>query len=1176
MTSASYEIIVDTSRALTNVKSLETALIALGSGAAVNEIMKMSDSITQMTNRLGQVAQAGQDTSAMFNTLAAEANKMGAPISAVGDLFYKLAVNTRDVNISQKELLGMTTTLYKELRLTGDSALGASSAILQLSQAFAKGRPDAMEMRSVLEHMPDVAKAMSDRLGVTSGVLRLMASDGKISAETLKTAIEDAASVIEDKFGKSTFTLEQGITEIDNAFTIMTAQFNKNTGAAQALTVVFLDLAIGLTKVGNFFKEWGGTILNVIEAVILLYAPLRLIRMAFVAIGETVTLVTGIFRGAAGGFNQVSAAASGSASVFYKAYNAIAQGANVAGQAISRVLHIPSGPSTVLGQLYVLGQQLVKIAALAGATIAGFLGFEKLKDYFTGITTENDKMKDAIKGTGDATGKTTEEQKKLAKELDPVQKRVKELNEALGITETEMDNAGKKTDLMSTAQYKLQKSADDATKALEKQFRAMDQSLKTDIQLIGLGPEQQDRVKADLDRLNKYEEAVKKLKDDAKKQELPMDDKYVVAGLENLKKAYDESQATADKDIETKHRLTRANEQVKFSLAELYKQTDAINQINREAAKVGLPLVTQQYMDIKAAADDAADAQLRSIAAQRGITVEQIPQSDRQAVIDATTASIQKQMAAQEALNAKIAQNDIVQSVNRHRLDQAKEIRKLQDDINKTTLSDTAKAYYDIGAAADEAAKAEIRLAAEKQGIKPEDLPIEQVKAYYEANFQGIDQLIAKTRELQAAQEAQMAVAFATKEKTAAAAKLQQIQDETAKLGMTEIEKKYYDIEAAAKASAEAELAAVAARQGIDRSQLDAATVEKYYKAATAGTTELKNATAQGYAQSRTFATGWKQALNTYTEDATNAANQAGRLFKTTTQGMEDMIVKFAKTGKFEWKSFLATVVEELLRSQIVVLLSNILNGGKSSGGSGNGLISGIADMFGLGGDTGIGGAISSALGGGGGGTSSGSGVLGTARNPMYVIVAGSQAGSTMNQTAKKGGNIASDLINSVIKKPAVSGTSWIDDIGDGISNFFTGNSGASSDDSSYGILQSNQNRGTSIFDDIGSAISSLWSDDEEEDDGSIWDWFTKNATGGNIPAGRVGIVGEQGPEFVRGPVQVTTTSQSQADGLLGGPTNVTYNINAVDAASFKAMIAADPSFIYAVSMQGARGIPKR
>jgi hypothetical protein len=40
--------------------------------------------------------------------------------------------------------------------------------------------------------------------------------------------------------------------------------------------------------------------------------------------------------------------------------------------------------------------------------------------------------------------------------------------------------------------------------------------------------------------------------------------------------------------------------------------------------------------------------------------------------------------------------------------------------------------------------------------------------------------------------------------------------------------------------------------------------------------------------------------------------------------------------------------------------------------------------------------------------------------------------------------------------------------------------------------------------------------------------------------------------------------------------TNVTYNINAVDAASFKAMIARDPAFIHAVAMQGSKSVPGR
>lgn len=68
-------------------------------------------------------------------------------------------------------------------------------------------------------------------------------------------------------------------------------------------------------------------------------------------------------------------------------------------------------------------------------------------------------------------------------------------------------------------------------------------------------------------------------------------------------------------------------------------------------------------------------------------------------------------------------------------------------------------------------------------------------------------------------------------------------------------------------------------------------------------------------------------------------------------------------------------------------------------------------------------------------------------------------------------------------------------------------------------------------------------------------------ANGGMIPSGQFGVVGERGPELVSGPAQVTPMSgMSQA---------VTYNINAVDAASFRSLLARDPGFVHAVVQRG-------
>lgn len=83
-------------------------------------------------------------------------------------------------------------------------------------------------------------------------------------------------------------------------------------------------------------------------------------------------------------------------------------------------------------------------------------------------------------------------------------------------------------------------------------------------------------------------------------------------------------------------------------------------------------------------------------------------------------------------------------------------------------------------------------------------------------------------------------------------------------------------------------------------------------------------------------------------------------------------------------------------------------------------------------------------------------------------------------------------------------------------------------------------------------------------------------ANGGMPPVGRPSIVGERGPElFV--PRSAGTIIPNGAG--MGGTVNntaVTYSIQAVDAQSFKSLLARDPEFIHNVAEQGRRSMPIR
>jgi len=76
-------------------------------------------------------------------------------------------------------------------------------------------------------------------------------------------------------------------------------------------------------------------------------------------------------------------------------------------------------------------------------------------------------------------------------------------------------------------------------------------------------------------------------------------------------------------------------------------------------------------------------------------------------------------------------------------------------------------------------------------------------------------------------------------------------------------------------------------------------------------------------------------------------------------------------------------------------------------------------------------------------------------------------------------------------------------------------------------------------------------------------------AKGGYLPSGQMGIVGESGPELITGPANITPLQNQQ-------PVNITYSIQAVDASSFRALVARDPQFIYNITEQGRRSTPQR
>lgn len=81
-----------------------------------------------------------------------------------------------------------------------------------------------------------------------------------------------------------------------------------------------------------------------------------------------------------------------------------------------------------------------------------------------------------------------------------------------------------------------------------------------------------------------------------------------------------------------------------------------------------------------------------------------------------------------------------------------------------------------------------------------------------------------------------------------------------------------------------------------------------------------------------------------------------------------------------------------------------------------------------------------------------------------------------------------------------------------------------------------------------------------------------RRATGGPVVKDKPYVVGERGPELF---VPTGGGSIVPNDRMGGGKTEITYNIQAVDARSFQQLLASDPEYLYSVTQAGSRRVPR-
>lgn len=231
------------SSSLSALSGLRGIFLGLGAVMAAHKIIEYADSYLLLKGRLALVADGTENVEQLMTRLFGVAQRTSTEFNTVAEVYGRMARNITDLTQTQEKLVKITESVQQATRLSGITTIEATAGMIQFGQAMASGLLRGDELRSLMENMPRLIRAIADGLGKSIGDLRKMAEEGKLTAEKVLPAIASQSAVLRQEFEKLPRTFEMGFTRFANSAKLFFGILSEGSGLAVAFNAAIDSLS---------------------------------------------------------------------------------------------------------------------------------------------------------------------------------------------------------------------------------------------------------------------------------------------------------------------------------------------------------------------------------------------------------------------------------------------------------------------------------------------------------------------------------------------------------------------------------------------------------------------------------------------------------------------------------------------------------------------------------------------------------------------------------------------------------------------------------------------------------------------------------------------------------------------------------------------------------------------
>ena len=234
---------------------LKGAIGALGLGLTLGSIIQTADSMQTLNNQLKLATGSTEKFGVAMQSIERIAMENKVSLQSVGEMYVSNERALKQLGKGQQEVLRFTENVTKAMAVGGGSAEAQAAALTQLGQAMASGVLRGDEFNSIAEQAPMIMTLMSESLNVTTGELRKMAAEGKLTSEVVYKALTnaEASEKLKSMSGATATTVSQAMQQVSNQWELAVNKImNGEGGISQSLAGMISGFAGVIPKVLEF------------------------------------------------------------------------------------------------------------------------------------------------------------------------------------------------------------------------------------------------------------------------------------------------------------------------------------------------------------------------------------------------------------------------------------------------------------------------------------------------------------------------------------------------------------------------------------------------------------------------------------------------------------------------------------------------------------------------------------------------------------------------------------------------------------------------------------------------------------------------------------------------------------------------------------------------------------